>query len=89
MTAAERRDRNAELIEPVTPLWIILGEYPGLVTDDDVLKEIAGGDPPTFGERDAVEQGIRDMLAAGVLRREGDSLVPTRATLFLDDHLAI
>lgn len=83
------RTRQAELIEPFTPLWVVLAAYPALLTDADVLKEIAGGDPPIFLERDRVEIGIRDLLSAGVLRREGDSLVPTPATLFLEEHLGI
>ena len=83
------RDKMADLIEPVTPLFVILGEYPALLTEDDVVREIAGDDQPTFKERDRVEIHIRKMLSVGVLRREGDSLVPTPAALFLDDHLAI
>lgn len=85
----DMRTRQAELIESTTPLWVVLAEYPALLTEADVLKEIAAGDPPTFLERDRVEIGIRKLLSVGVLRREGDSLVPTPATLFLDEHLGI
>jgi hypothetical protein len=83
------RTRMAELIEPVTPLWVILAEYPSLLTEADVLKEIAGAEPPTFMEKDRVEIGIRKLLSVGVLRREGDSLVPTPATLFLRHQLGM
>lgn len=83
-----RSDRQAELIEPTTVLWVILAEHPALLTEADVVKEIAN-DPPTFREKDRIEIGIRKLLSVGVLRREGDSLVPTPATLFLDDHLGI
>jgi hypothetical protein len=83
------RTRQAELIEPITPLWAVLSAYPALLTEADLLREIAAADPPTFLERDRVEIGVRKLLSVGVLRREGDSLVPTPATLFLDDHLGI
>ncbi len=86
---SDLRARQAELIETTTPLWVILAERPALLTETDVLKEIAGGDPPTFLERDRVEIAIRELVSAGVLRREGDSLVPTPATLLLDDHLGM
>jgi hypothetical protein len=83
------RTRQAELIEPVTPLWQVLAAYPALLTEADVLREIAADEPPTFLERDRVEIGVNKLLSVGVLRREGDSLVPTPATLFLDDHLGL
>ena len=86
---SDMRTRQAELIEPTTPLWEVLAAYPALLTEADVLKEIAAADPPTFLERDRVEIGIRKLVSVGVLRREGDSLVPTPATLFLDEHLAL
>jgi hypothetical protein len=83
------RTNQAELIEPYTCLMQVLDGHPSLVTDDDVLKEIAMDDPPTFLERDRVEIGIHKLLSLGVLRREGKSLVPTPATLFLDDNLGV
>ena len=86
---SDMRTRMAELIEPGTALFVVLGEHPALITEADVLQEIAADDPPTFLERDRVEIGIRELVSAGVLRREGDSLVPTRATLFLDDQLGL
>jgi hypothetical protein len=83
------RTRQAELIEPTTALWQVLWAHPALVTEADVLKEIAVDDPATFHERDQVESAIRRLVSAGVLRREGDSLVPTPATLLLGEHLGI
>lgn len=83
------RTNQAELIEPYTCLMQILDAHPSLITEDDVVKEIAMDDPPTFLERDRVEIGIRKLLSVGVLRREGKSLVPTPATLFLDEHLGV
>jgi hypothetical protein len=83
------RADQAELIEPYTCLMQVLVAHPALVTEDDVLKEIAMDDPPTFLERDRVEIGIHKLVSVGVLRREAKSLVPTPATLFLDDHLGL
>jgi hypothetical protein len=83
------RARQAELIEPTTALWQVLGAYPALVTEVDVLKEIAADDPPTFLERDRVEIGIRKLVSVGVLRRESDSLAPTPVIPFLDENLGI
>jgi hypothetical protein len=86
---SDMRTRQAELIEPITPLWQVLATFPTLLTEADVLRQIAAADPPTFLERDRVEIGVKKLLSVGVLRLEGDSLVPTPATLFLDDHLGI
>lgn len=79
------RTDQAELIEPYTCLLQVLTAHPARVTEDDVLREIALGDPPTLLERDRVDMGIRKLLAVGVVRRDGELLVPTPATLFLDD----
>lgn len=86
---SDTRTSQARLIEPMTCLWQVLSAHPALITEADVLREIAADDPPTFLERDRVEIGIKKLLSVGVLRREGDSLVPTPATLFLDDHMGI
>lgn len=86
---SDKRTRMAELIETTTPLWVVLAQYPALLTEADVLKEIAADDPPIFLERDRVEVAINKLVSVGVLRREGHSLVPTPATLFLDDHMGI
>jgi hypothetical protein len=83
------RTDQAEVIEPYTCLMQILMAHPGIVTEDDVLAEIAMDDPATFLERDRVETGIRELISVGLVRREGRSLVPTPATLLLDDHLVV
>ncbi|HEY2717911.1 MAG TPA: hypothetical protein VGI73_16995 [Solirubrobacterales bacterium] len=56
---------------------LILAEHPTLLTLDDVLIEIGGGD-------DAVPRAVRDLTAVGLLRQDGGSVLATRAALAFD-----
>jgi hypothetical protein len=64
----------------------LLALHPVQVTLDELLREVAA-DPEDFSERDAVERAVRDLVAAGLLRRSGDALLPSRAALRLDQLL--
>jgi hypothetical protein len=83
-----RSDRQAERIRPTTVLWVVLGAYPAPSTGKDVIDGLAS-DPPTPIEKSFIEKGIGDLLKAGVLRREGEVLIPTTPTLFLERNLKI
>jgi hypothetical protein len=58
----------------------ILDFHPAQVTVADLVREI-GGEAPEFGESDAIERAVRDLTSAGLLHRNYDFVMPTRAAL--------
>jgi hypothetical protein len=59
-------------------LGVVLDHHPALLTGAEILREFGGG------EDDRVERAIRDLTGAGLLRWEGESILPTRAALHFD-----
>jgi hypothetical protein len=59
-------------------MTLILSEHPTLLTLGDVMLEM------NCDSEDAVTQAVRDLTAVGLLRREGTSILPTRAALSFD-----
>jgi hypothetical protein len=57
-------------------LALVLAEHPTQLTLGDLMMEIV--------DKDAVARAARDLVAVGLLRRNGDSLLPTRAALRFD-----
>lgn len=57
-------------------LSLVLHEHPTLLTADEVAREV--------GADDATERAMRDLSAVGLLRREGETVLPTRAALHFD-----
>jgi hypothetical protein len=64
----------------------LLALHPVLVTLAELQREVAA-DPEDFAEGDAVERAVRDLAAAGLLHRNGELVVPSRAALRLDQLL--
>jgi len=64
----------------------LLALHPARLSFEELLREIAS-DPAEFAERDAVERGVRDLAAAGLLRRSGDLVEPSRAALRFSELL--
>jgi hypothetical protein len=56
-------------------LGFVIEELPCLMTVPEIVREI----DPT--DADAVRRAVRSLLAAGLLRQEGASLLPTRAAV--------
>jgi hypothetical protein len=54
----------------------VLSQHPDQLAEDEIEREI--------GDGDATERAIRDLTGAGLLRREGESVLPTRAALHFD-----
>jgi len=63
-------------------LFFVLDLHPSLLTAAEILHGLCP-DPEDFRSRDGVERAIRDLVAAGVLRRDGETIAPTHATLRL------
>jgi hypothetical protein len=57
-------------------LSLVLHEHPALLAASEVEREIGAGD--------AVERAVCDLTGAGLLRREGATVLPTRAALHFD-----
>jgi hypothetical protein len=81
-------ESKSERIQARTILWAVLAVHPAPMTDAEVVEALAC-DPPASPEKGQVEIGIRQLLSVGLLRREGGSLMPTPASLFLDDLLGV
>lgn len=64
----------------------LLSLHPAQIVFDELLREIAG-DPEDFAERDAIERAVRDLAAAGLLHRNGEVVLPSRAALRFDELL--
>jgi hypothetical protein len=57
-------------------LSLVLDEHPALLASAEVEQEIGAGD--------ATQRAMRDLSGAGLLRREGATVLPTRAALHFD-----
>ena len=69
-------NRNADAAAQRAVLSLVLHEHPALLAASEVEREIGPGD--------AVERAMRDLTGVGLLRREGASILPTRAALHFD-----
>lgn len=61
-------------------LLLVLDLHPTLVSLAELSRELCG-EQPRFEQRDAVERAVRDLAATGLLRRDGELVLPTRAAL--------
>ncbi len=73
ISPAERDDLRTQ----AAVITLILAEHPTLLTVADVRMEL--GDCG-----DAVPRAVRDLTAVGLLRKEGGSVLATRAALAFD-----
>jgi hypothetical protein len=64
-------------------LALLIAEHPAQLTVADLIREIAAG-KAGFTETDRVKRAVRDLSAAGLLHREGETARPTRAALRFD-----
>ena len=64
----------------------VLDLYPTQVTYAELLREV-GGQSAGFGERDALERAVRDLVGAGLLHRHDDFILPSRAALRFNELL--
>lgn len=60
--------------------------HPAQVTVDELIVDLAA-DPEEFAERDAIARAVRDLARAGLLHRNGEFAVPSRAALRFDELL--
>lgn len=67
-------------------LQYILAFHPVQTSLDELLREFDQGSGDVT-QRDAVERAVRDLIGSGLLRRNGDLVLPTRAALRFDELL--
>jgi len=64
----------------------LLALHPVQLTLGDLLREVAGK-PGDFASKDGVERAVRDLVVAGLVNRNGDVVLPSRAALRFDELL--
>lgn len=74
-TAAEDTALESAMLQQVLAL------HPATIALEELLRELGEEDA------DAVERAVRDLVAAGLLRRSGPLILPTRAALRFDELL--
>lgn len=87
MGEADDRSNAAgdDLVES-TVLRQLLLLHPAQVTLEELVTDIAA-DPDEFAERDAIERAVRELARAGLLHRNGDFAIPSRAALRFSELL--
>ena len=63
-------------------LALLLDEHPTWLTIGELTLAFDCGEG--FAVGDAVDRAVRELASAGLLRREGDVLAPTRPALYFD-----
>lgn len=64
----------------------LLSLYPAQVTFEELVGEIDAG-PEGFSQRDAIERAVRDLVSVGLLHRNGELILTSRAAVRLDELL--
>jgi hypothetical protein len=78
--------RDADRATESAAIRLLLQLHPIQVTVDELVRELVG-ERPDFVERDSVERAVRDLAGAGLLHRNDELLMPTRAALRLSELL--
>ena len=61
----------------------VLFLYPESLTLAELVRELTVASTD-FQEQDRIERAVRDLVAAGLLHRVGDLVLPTRAAAYFD-----
>lgn len=60
--------------------------HPSQMTLAELLRDLTV-DPASFAERDAVERAVHELARAGLLHRNGEFVVPSRAAVRFEQLL--
>jgi predicted transcriptional regulator len=83
----DKRDADGEdAAVEATVLRQLLLIHPGQVTIEELIVDVAA-DPDAFAERDAIERAVRELARAGLVHRNGEFAIPSRAALRFDELL--
>lgn len=72
----DERDENVQ----GAVLMHLLHAYPAQLTATELLHELTET-PNDFGSRDRIQRATRDLVAVGLLHRNGEFVVPSRAAV--------
>ena len=81
-----RRSAGSDEQVEATVLRQLLLLHPAQVTLEELITDVAA-DPDEFAERDAIERAVRDLARVGLLHRNGEFAVPSRAALRFSELL--
>jgi hypothetical protein len=73
---------NEDAIAQAGVLGFVIEEHPDHMTLSELVLA-KRRQPERRGERDLIEQAVRELVGAGLLHRHGEFVVPTRAALFM------
>lgn len=65
-------------------LAVLLEEHPAQRSIEEVVRELTDR-PEDFAARDAIDNALRDLVAAGLLHRHGPFVFATRAAVRFDE----
>jgi hypothetical protein len=74
-----REARSDEQVEAAVLRQLLL-LHPAQVTLEELITDVAA-DPEEFAERDAIERAVRDLARTGLVHRNGEFAIPSRAAL--------
>jgi hypothetical protein len=66
----------------VALLHHLLDVHPALLSQSDLIRELAGGTEDQTHHRDSVERAVSDLVKLGLLRYLGDYVLPTRPAIY-------
>ena len=66
-------------------MGLVLAEHPKLLTFAEVTRALVGGERGSEADLDSIVRAVSELVAYGLLHRNGDHLVPSRAALRLDE----
>jgi hypothetical protein len=64
----------------------LLALHPSQITFEELLREVVS-EPDDFAQRDAIERGVRDLVATGLLHRKDQFVVLSRAAVRIEQLL--
>jgi hypothetical protein len=67
-----------------TVLRWLLALHPVQITFDELLRDVCE-ESEDFAERDGLERAVRELASSGLVHRNGDFVVPTRAAIRFDE----
>jgi hypothetical protein len=73
-------EMDSDLLWEAAVLRSVLIVHPESLTREELCREMTYAST-AFEERDRVERAVRDLGASGLVQRNGDFVVPTRAAV--------
>jgi hypothetical protein len=79
----EPPSREEDLVQQAV-LAILLDAHPAQRSTEEIVRELTDH-PDEFGERDRIDNAIRDLVGAGLLHRHGPFVFATHAAVRLNE----